>query len=328
VKKTRCALVAMLAMVLGTGVGEAQPLEDVTIGLGSRSLAGGSVRIADEIGLFEKHGLNPTFVFTDSPTVSITGLLSGSYKFAVTGFPDFLAARAQGQDVVVVAPTYEGLGINIVLDKDVAAGLGVARDAPVEERLKAMDGLLIAATGPSSTTRISLDAAAKAAGSNVRFTFMTYQAMISALETGAIQGFVAAAPFWAQPVIGGTAVDWISVKDEFQPEFVPTMSSALGTTADVIADDPELVERIAAVIADIGVAVDERPAEVEAAMAKLYEGLDAQTIEVLFRTEAPSWRTEPLTEEQVVREIDYLKAYELAPRGIDSVEPKSIIYGQ
>ena len=86
-------------------------------------------------------------------TIAITGLLSRSYKFAVTGFPDFLAARAQGQDVVVLSSTYAGLGINVVLDKAIVARTNVTRNAPVEQRLKAVDGLLIAATGPNSTTR-------------------------------------------------------------------------------------------------------------------------------------------------------------------------------
>ncbi len=324
----RLTLAAILALLLGAPMAAAQPLQDVAVGLGSRSLAGGSLRIAKEIGLFEKHGLNASFVFTDNPTVAMSGLLSRSYKFAVTGFPDFLTARAQGQEVVVVASTYNGLGINVVLDKTVAARTGLARSAPAGQRLKAMDGLLIAATGPSSTTRISLDVAVKAEGANIRFTYMTYQAMLSALEAGAIQGFVAAAPFWAQAVTGGKGAEWISVKDELQPQFVPTMSSALGTRADVIAAEPDLVRRMAAVVADIGVAVRERPAEVRAAIAKLYEGLDAQTIDILFRSEAPSWATRPLTEEQVNREIAYLKTYMQAPRGIETVEPKSMIYAR
>ena len=322
------AMGALLALVMGAQLTVAQPLQDVTIGLGSRSLAGGSLRIAKEIGLFEKHGLNASFVFTDNPTVAISGLLSRSYKFVVTGFPDFLTARAQGQDVVVVAPTYNGLGINVVLDKTVAAKTNLARSAPAEQRLKAMDGLLIAATGASSTTKISLDAAAKAVGANVRFTYMTYQAMLSALEAGAIQGFVAAAPFWALSVTGGKGAEWISVKDELQPQFVPTMSSALGTRADVIASEPDLVRRMAAVVADIGGAVKERPADVKAAIAKLYEGLNPATVDILFASEAPSWATKPLTEEQVNQEIAYLKTYALAPRGVETVAPKSLIYSR
>ena len=73
--------------------------------------------------------------------------------------------------------------------------------------------------------------------------------MLSALDAGAIQGFVAAAPFWAQAVIGGKGVEWINVRDELRSEFVPTMSAALGTRADVIASEPDLVRRIGAVVA-------------------------------------------------------------------------------
>jgi ABC-type nitrate/sulfonate/bicarbonate transport system substrate-binding protein len=319
---------ALLALLAIAQIASAQSYPDVIIGLGSRSLAGGSLRIAKELGLFEKRGLNASFVFTDSGTVAVAGLVSRSYKFAVTGFPDLLTAKAQGQDVVAVASTYSGLGINVVLDKAVAAKTGLTRSAPVEQRLKAMEGLLIAATGASSTTRISLDNAAKAERTNIRFTYMTYQAMLSALESGAIQGFVAAAPFWAQSVAGGKGIEWISIRDELKPQFVPTMSAVLGTTAAVVAAEPDLVQRMTDVVADIGVAVKERPADVKAAIAKLYEGLDAQTLDVLARSEPSSWATKPLTEEQVIQEIAYLKTYLKAPRGIEAIVPKTMIYGR
>ena len=319
------AVAALLGVVLGAQAAPAQPLQDVTIGLGSRSLAGGGVRIAKELGLFEKNGINVTFVFTDNPTIAISGLVSKSYDFTVTGFPDFLAAKAQGQDVVVVASTYDGLGVNIVLEKGVAAKLGIARSAPLEQRLKAMDGLLIGATGASSTTKISLDSAAKSVGANVRFAYMAYQAMLTALETGAIQGFVAAAPFWALPVVNGKAVDLVSVKDEFKAEFVPTMSSALGTRADVITRSPDLVKKMAAVVSDLGNAVKQRPADVKAAMIKVFE-LDPRVADALSESEARSWNTKPLTVEQVDREIAYLKAYSLAPPGLEKVAPASMIY--
>jgi ABC-type nitrate/sulfonate/bicarbonate transport system substrate-binding protein len=304
----------------------AQPAQDVSIGLGSRSIPGGALRVAKELGLFEKRGLNASFVFTDNPTTAISGLLAGSFQFSVTGFPDFLAARSKAQDVVVIASTYDGLGVNTVIDKVTATKLGIARNAPIEQRLKALDGLLIAATGPSSTTKISIDVAAKSVGANIRFTYMTYQAMLAAMEAGAIQGFTAAAPFWAQSVTTGKAVDWISIKDELPAKFVPTMSSALGTRGDVIKKEPELVKKMAAVVADLGVAVKERPADVRAAMAKIFDGLDAKTMAVLFEGETRSWQTKPLTVEQVQREIDYLKSAALAPPELDKVSPLSMIY--
>jgi ABC-type nitrate/sulfonate/bicarbonate transport system substrate-binding protein len=319
------ALAALAGLVLGAQAASAQPLQDVTIGLGSRSLAGGAVRVAKELGLFEKNGVNVNFIFTDNPTIAISGLISKSYDFTVTGFPDFLTAKAKDQDVVVIASTYAGLGINIVLEKGLATKLAIARNAPIEQRLNAMDGLLIAATGPSSTTKISPEAAAKSTGANVRFTFMTYQAMISALDAGAIQGYVAAAPFWVQSVTSGKGVEWISVKDEFKPEFAPTMSSAIGTRADVIARDPALVKKIATVVSDLGNAVRQRPADVKAAMMKVFE-LDQKTADILFESESRSWDTKPLTVEQVTQEINYLKAYALAAPGVEKVAPASIIY--
>ena len=50
--------------------------------------------------------------------------------------------------------------------------------------------------------------------------------MTAALESGAIQGFIAGAPFWAAPIVKGSGVLWISgPKGELPAEHVPVSSS-------------------------------------------------------------------------------------------------------
>ena len=135
---------------------------------------------------------------------------------------------------MAIAPTYVGLGVNLVLSKDVATKIGLARNAPLDQRLKALDGIVIGTTSPSSVSTISLKAAAVSVGANIRFPNMSYDAMAPALANGSIQGFIAAAPFWAQVIVAGKAVEWINVKVELPPQFVPMMSGVLVTRRDVV----------------------------------------------------------------------------------------------
>lgn len=312
--------------VLWCGQALAEPLQEVTIGLGSSSLAGGSARIVKELGLFEKHGLDARLVVTDSGNVSLAALTARSYKVVVCGFTELVTARALGQDVLAVVPTYVGLGVNLVLAKDVAAGLTVRQNAPLNDRLKALKDLVIGTASPNSVATVSLKSAAEAAGINVRFANMTYDAMTPALSNGSIQGFISAAPFWAQAIVAGKAVEWVNVKQEFPAQFVPTMSAVLATRRDVADSEPELIRKVAASFGELRTAVVERPKEVKAAIAKLYPNLDGPTLDLLFDIEAASWKSEPVTADQVRREIAYLKLSGLAPKQIDDVDPAKMLF--
>lgn len=315
------------SMLAATAPAMAAPLQELPIGLGSASLVGGSARVAKELGLFEKHGFDAKLSMMDSGSASVTGLVAGSFKVVVCGPGDLISVKARGQDVLAVEPTYTGLGVNLILAKDVADKLGVSPTAPVTERLKALDGLLIGTTSPTTVATISLKQAAEAEGAKIRFTYMTQPAFFAALQTGAIQGHIGGAPFWAPSIIQGVGIQWINgSKGQFPPEFAPGISSLLATRADVAKAEPDFVRRVAAVFVDLGRAVQERPADVKAAIAKLYPSFDAKTIDLLFDSEAAAWVTAPITAEQIAHEIVMLKATGAAPPDVDRIDPASMVF--
>ena len=317
--------VALLAGA-NAGTATAAPLQELTIGMGSGSLVGGSARVVKEMGLFEKQGLDVKLVITDSGAVSLAALIGGSYKIVVCGFSELISAKAKGPDLVGIVPTYVGLGVNLVVAKDVAAKLNVPRNAPWQQRLKALDGIVIGTTGPTTVSTISLKAAAESVGANIRFAYMAYPAMNPALANGAIQGFIAAAPFWAQAIVADKAVEWVNVRVELPEQFVPSMSAVLATRRDVAKAEPELVEKVAAAFADLTKAVAERPNEVKAALAKVYPDLNGPTLDLLFEGEAKQWKSAFVTAEQVRHEIAYFKNSGVGSPDIEKVDPKSVLF--
>jgi ABC-type nitrate/sulfonate/bicarbonate transport system substrate-binding protein len=305
----------------------AAPLEELPMGLGSGSLVGGSARIAKELGLFEKHGFDARLVVMDNGSAAAAGMAGGSFRVVVCGPADLISLRAHGQDVLAVEPTYVGLGVNLILDKALAAKLGVSPSAPVQERLKALDGLVIGTTSPTTVATVSLKQAAEAAGAKIRFAYLTQPAFFAALQTGAIQGHIGGAPFWAPSIIQGVGIQWINgSKGEFPPQFAPGISSLLATRADVAKSDPDFVRRVAAVFVDLGRAVKEHPPDVKAAIAKLYPAFDAKTIDLLFDSEAGAWVTAPITAQQIAHEIVMLKATGAAPSDVDKIDPASMVF--
>ena len=68
--------------------------EDVAIALSSTSLAYGGLMIAEQAGLFPKHGLNPRIIKMDSGNAATSALIGGSVQFCSSGMEEVLAAHA------------------------------------------------------------------------------------------------------------------------------------------------------------------------------------------------------------------------------------------
>ena len=304
-----------------------QQLQEVIIGLSSTSLGAAGYRLAKELDLFKKNGLEPRIVVLDSGNAVVTALISGSLQFALGGMADMVAAQARGQSIVTSTNTYGGPSGTVVIAKSVADKLGIKPDSPVNDRLKALDGLTIAGTTATSSNIISLVGAVKRQGGNLRPTYMAQEAMPAALESGAVQGFISAAPFWSIPVTKGLGVLWVSgPKGDFPPDLSTSSANQVQVMRSFAEANPDLVKKVDSVYRDFIKATIERPADVKAAIAKLYPNLDRATIDMLFDIEAIGWNAKPATPEDVTKEIGLIKMSGSQMPGLDKVDPAAGIW--
>jgi ABC-type nitrate/sulfonate/bicarbonate transport system substrate-binding protein len=326
ISKVRAGLAALTMMMLA-GAASGAELEKVMIGLSSSSLPIAPARLANELGFYQKHGLDPSFTVMDSGNAADAALISGSLKFAVTGPSDVIISQARGQKMIVASSIYSGFSAVLVLSKTAVDKLGIKPDAPIAERLKALDGLVIGSPSATSTYTFAVKPSAASAGAKVNMTYMAQPAMLAALETGAIQGFIASAPFYTQPVLRGSAVIWLSgPRGDFPTQFSPANAVTLNVMRDYADAHPDLIKRVQAVFTDFAHAVDERPADVKAAIAKIYPNLDAKTIDLFFATEASSFKAHQVTAADMAREIAFVKASGIdLPTGYP-LDPKAMIF--
>lgn len=300
---------------------------EITIPISSLSFATAGIRIAKELGLFEKHGLSARIVTMDSGNAATSALISRSVEVVLSGPGELVAARARGQRIVAIADAYRGLSASLLLSTEAAEKSGIGAGASVAARLKALDGLTIAAPSATSSYTVSFKGAAEDQRARIKFTYMAQPAMVAALETGAIQGFIAGAPFWGVPVAKGRAVLWLSgPKAELPRRNMPVSTVSLQAMSDVADADPELMRKLQAVIADLGAAVDQRPGDVRAALVKLYPEVDERTMDLLFGTESSAWKTRPFTPEDMRHEIAFVKSTEASLPQIDSIELSEMIF--
>lgn len=317
---------AALAMALAWGpASHAQEPKPVTIAH-TPSLAGGVPKIAVELGLFEKHGLSPRLIQMDSASATATAIVSRSADVALSGPGELVAAQVRGVDMIVIANIYNGLNGTLVLSRQVADDLGVSPDAPVEERLSALDGLLLASTSATSAFTISSREAIESAGAEARFAFMGQPAMQAALESGAVQGYVAGAPYWTVPVLNGTGYAWVSgPKGEFPPELTPASSAGAYMMRSRYDEDPDLAQRLTAVFTDLSSAFGENPDEVRAAIARAHPTMDPRNIDAFYEVELRGFMAQPPTVEDMQHEIDFIKLGGANLPGIDDLDPADLL---
>jgi ABC-type nitrate/sulfonate/bicarbonate transport system substrate-binding protein len=321
----RDCIVAAAALAMSTSASARQPVK-LTIALSSHSLVAAAPRVAKAMGLFEKHGLDVQFVTMDSANAATAALVSKSADLALSGPGEVIAIQARGQKVVVIASTYVGLGATLVLAKPAADKTGVQPDADVGARLKALDGLVIGTTNATSSYTVSFSGAAKAVGANPRFTFLSVTTMAAALDSGAIAGFIASAPYWAPPVLKGTGVIWISgPKGELPAADTPAASVSLTALQDYAATHSDVVGDVVAALRDLATAIEQRPQDVKTAVGHLFPDLDARSLDVLFASESVAWKAAAPTAQDMRREIDFLKKMAAPIPGLDTVDPDAMI---
>jgi ABC-type nitrate/sulfonate/bicarbonate transport system substrate-binding protein len=320
-----CLGVAILA---ASGIASAETnVRGITIALSSSSLGPAAPRVAKELGLFEKRGLSAKIVPMDSGNTALAALISKSADAAMVGSGTIIAAQARGQNVVIIANGYGGFATTMVLSKEVADKLGVSQSASVQDRLKAVDGLLIGTPEPTAGSTLGFKNAAATVGATMRFTYMSQQSMPAALERGAIQGYLASAPYWAGPVANGKGIVWISgPKGELPPNSVNATSTQLQMLRATAEADPELAKQLAEVFADLRKAIDERPAEVKAAVARVFPDLDARILDIVYPAESAAWNAKPLSVADIVREIECVKASGTSIPGLEKVNPSSLLF--
>ena len=301
------------------------PATAVNIAVSSTSLALGGVRIAENAGLFAKHGLTPKIITMDSSNAAMAALLSGSVQFAAAGPPEALAARARGQDVVIAANLYRGLSGSVVMSKATAAKLTVRSDGSVKERLRALDGLTVAVPSATSALLGPLKAAAAATGAKVKYTYMAQPAMVAALESNAIDAMMASSPFSGAPLLKGTGVLWINGPGgELPPDVSPASSSCILTTPAAATANAETIRKLRAVLDDVATLIKQKPDEAKRALGKAYTQLDASALDLAFTQQADNWTHPVLTEADVKQEIQLLRASSPIA-GLENIAPQSML---
>ena len=315
------------ALVTAPTILRAQALTEFTIPISSTSFATAPVRAAVLLGSFARHGLDVKLPMLETGANLTAALVSGSAKVILGGAGEQVAAWTRGQKILTLTKAYWGLAGSLLLSSETAAKTGVSATAPIKERFKALDGLLIAAPSPTSTYSNAYKGGAEANGAKMRFTYMAQPAMVAALEAGAVQGYIAGAPIWGSQVARGKAVLWLSApKGDLPKENTPASTTSLQVLPAFADANPALMKQILESYRDFSDILVKTPAKVREVFAQIYKDVDPATMDVLFNAENAAWVMRPVTAATMKQEIEFMKASGTPLPDIDKIDPAAMVY--
>jgi ABC-type nitrate/sulfonate/bicarbonate transport system substrate-binding protein len=303
---------------------QTSPIE-VTVAVSSTSFVLGGVRIAENAGIFAKHGVRPKIIVMESGNAAMSALISKSADFAIAGPPEALAARARKQDIVIAANLYRGLAGSVVVLKTKAAQLKIKTDAPIADRLRALAGLRVAFPSATSSLLGPIRSAADTLGAKIQYTYMAQPAMVAALETGAIDAMMASYPFAGVPVLKGSGVIWIDGPAGELPEAaLPTSSSSLLTTGAYAKTGGDVVRRLQQAIVESGEFIKAKPDEAKRALAAGYKDLDDKAVDIAFAQQWRNWTQPRFSAADISHEIELLEKSGQVP-GLKDIDPATML---
>ena len=321
--KRRGLLSGAGAVAFVHGVRAATP---ITLAVSSTTLAYGGLRIALGAGLYARNGIELKVIVMDSGNAALSAVVGGSAAFASAGPGEVLAARLHGRDIVIIHNFYRGLLASLMLTKAAAAKTGVTPDAPLAQRMRALEGLTIALPSPTTSVLQPYKAATESVGVRMKYAYMTQAATVAAFQAGAVDGGILVPPFSLAPQANGSGVVWINgPRNELPGDVSPTSSVCAQTTSDYAKAHPDVIAAMRQTAEDLGAYLRDHPAEALDHLMRAYPSLDEPAAKALLNENASNWAAARLTADDIRREISILVRSNALP-GVEKIDPASVLW--
>jgi ABC-type nitrate/sulfonate/bicarbonate transport system substrate-binding protein len=262
-KRTAAAL--GLTAVAWSGVGAAQAEDVINFGSATTSVIVAPFLLATvEPEIFGKHDLKLEVTYFQGKSANcVAALIGGSIDMCAVGTTTGTDAIAEGAQIKAGA-FFAGPINEVILSKKTVDKLGVSPEAPVDERIKAMNGLRIISAAPGSAHWTTLNMMLQRVGLSVKD--LQYQvlgdtlAMMEAIRNDQVDGALWSAGSLGNLLATGEGVRWISVPRgdlpeqlalpyntvfvnnawaEKNPDVLKRFQAALGDAIKIVKDDPE-----------------------------------------------------------------------------------------
>jgi NitT/TauT family transport system substrate-binding protein len=231
----------------------AKPLGKITISQPSASLGFSPVLIADKTGLFKEQGLDPEVVYAGSGSKAAAAVVGRSADIGATSLGDIIGALDQGQDLKIFIGLVTRPTGAIVINRAVAARLGIDEKTPIEQKVQAFKGLKFAVSTPGSGTDTQLRYVLSLYGLDTErdveiLTTGSVEASLATYAQGKADGASLSAPSAEVAVIKNDGLMIVNLAAGDVPTLASQVDTGVWATAAWLKENPDKATAVTAAI--------------------------------------------------------------------------------
>ena len=239
--------------------------------------------VAEKLGYYEDEGVDMQLILVEGTGPAIQALVGGSAEFAAVDSGGTVQPFEKGAPVMSIQANVNKMTMDFALSNDALEKTGITADTPIEEKFKAMEGLMIGITSPGAATdlftRYYLNQAGLKPEVDTRLLAVGAGPSLSAaLKSGQIDGFMLSPPAPQQLEAGGDAKIVISASTGEVPGLDNFPYEVINVTKTFAEKDPETVRAVARALARANnLLIDDLDAAVDA-LAQHFDQVDPEIL--------------------------------------------------
>ncbi len=266
-------------------------------------------------GYFNAEGLDLEYVPVDNGRMNAAALVAGQAQFADITVADVTAMQTQGKDAILFYNIANRPTMTLVVSNEALAKTGVSRQSPIIERYRALKGLTLGITGPGSQGDLYMRYLIKQGGldpdKDVNIIPVgNGAALLAAIESGQIDGFMQSPPFPLIAVRDGKAQVLIMNSAGDVPEFRNFAFTCIGVSRAWAEKHPEVVEGYSRAMDKAYAFIVEHPDEaVEMMHDHYFPDTPIETLRISLLALLPAFQRDGIfTEESIKNQANVLVA--------------------
>jgi NitT/TauT family transport system substrate-binding protein len=264
-------------------------------------------------GYFAKEGLDLEIIATAGDGPDVDALIAGSVDFTVSTPNRLMTSHQQGKPLLGIMNVGNRMAMDCWMNKDIATGLGVSLQMPLDKRLASLRGLTLAGTRPGAFSYLLPMAYAKRAGlvpqKDVQLVGVGGgPGMIAAVENKQVAVACGSSPLPEMAVARGKAVmltENIKGNDTTYDNF---LFEVLYVRPDFAAKEPETVRKMTRALLESIKFIKTAPdAEQLPILKKYFSGAPDEILLQSLGTAKGTFRSDGrITDEAVKKAADFL----------------------
>ncbi len=319
--KVRCSTLTAIFMLLMIASTNAAPAAAIKVRVSQPNdiFALAPMYIAMQQGYFKNEGLDIELINSGSDSVAMAALFGGNVDILASASGSPMAPVLEGKKLIIFAQTSNQYMSTIVVSNRVLTGFKVGFDAPLTERIRALRGLRIGVTAPSSNSDLLLRAILKSAGLDpdrdaVIVNLRAGSTAVPALKTGSIDAISLASPIGESAVDAGLGKIWINSATGEVPSIRGMVFTVISATPDYLTRNREVAVRFARGLVRAGELLRSDRAAAAAALQAYFGTMPTGVFNVTFATVYPGLSTDPTPSVEGLRILQNILAQWLDPR--------------